>query len=79
MPRFFFDIHDGGTSFDEDGVELLDETAVRRQAMQTLPRIAADEIPMNGDRRHFTVLVSDEGGKPVYSATLTYTGLWLHR
>ena len=37
------------------------------------------EIPKDGDRRTFTVLVTYEDGHPVYSATLNYTGLWLLR
>ena len=79
MPRFFFDIRDGFVTHDEDGTELPNVEAVRKAAMDLLPQVAADEIPADGDRRHFTVLVTDEGGHPVYSATLTYTGLWLLR
>ena len=79
MPRFFFDIHDGGTTRDDLGVELPDHEAVRKHAMEALPSIAAEEIPLDGDRQHFVVLVTDDEGHPVYSATLTYTGLWLRR
>ena len=79
MPRFFFDIHNGVVTHDEDGTELPDVEAVRKHAMSVLPKIAADEIPANGDRRHFAVVVTDEDGHSVYSATLTYTGLWLLR
>ena len=79
MPRYFFDIHDTGSARDDEGIELPSIEAVRGMAMQALPRIAADEIPADGDQRHFTMLVTDEDGHPVYSATLTYTGLWLLR
>ena len=48
-------------------------------AMASLPKIAPDEIPRDGDRRHLTVLVTDEDGHPVHSVSLTYTGLWLLR
>ena len=80
MPRFFFDIHDDKKiTHDEVGVELPDMPVVRETAMKALPKIAADEIPQDGDRQHFAVLVTDEDGRPVYSATLNYTGLWLLR
>ena len=79
MPRFFFDIHDGTHTRDDEGVVLPDMSAVRAKAMTILPKIAADEIEGDSDRHHFTVLVSDEDGKAIYSATLTYTGVWLLR
>lgn len=79
MPRYFFDIHDSGSTRDEDGTECASLDAVRLQAMRTLPDIAREEIPKDGDRRTFTVLVTDEDSKPIYSATLNYTGLWLLR
>ena len=79
VARFFFDIHDGSVTHDDDGTELPDVEAVRRHARSILPPIAAEEIPTGNDRRHFAILVTDEDGCPVYSATLTYTGLWLLR
>lgn len=80
MPRYFFDIHNGGKIVhDDEGMELPDMPAVRKAAMEALPAIAAEEIPTDGDQQHFAVLVSDEDGHPVYSATLSFTGLWLLR
>lgn len=79
MPRFYFDIHDGGSTRDDEGTECSDLEAVRRQAMRTLPDVARDDLKSDGDRRTFTVLVTDEDGRPVYSAALTFTGLWLQR
>lgn len=79
MPRYFFDIHNGGPRRDDTGTECADLDAVRRAALQFLPDLAREEIPKDGDRRTFTVLVTYEDGHPVYSATLNYTGLWLLR
>ncbi|MDP4026686.1 hypothetical protein Q8W71_29190 [Methylobacterium sp. NEAU 140] len=79
MPRYFFDIHDGGSQHDEAGTECADLAAARMQAVQPLPDIAHEEIPQDGDRRTFTVLVTEENERPVYSATLAYAGLWLLR
>ena len=80
MPRYFFDIHDHHKSnHDEEGLEFSDLEAVRLQAMRILPEIAKDEVPADGDRQTFTVMVTDEDGKPVYSAALNFTGMWLLR
>lgn len=80
MPRYFFDIHDTGKiEKDDTGTEFPDLEAVRKAAMKTLPDIARQEIPKDGDQRSFVVLVTDEDGQPVYSATLSFTGLWLLR
>lgn len=77
MPLFFFDVHDGKITRDDEGQEVADLEAVRRLAMETLPRVAADEISSNGDKQNFVVLVRDEDKRPVYSATLNFVGLWL--
>lgn len=79
MPRYFFDIHNGDPTRDDTGTECLDLDTVRLKAIRTLPDIAREEIPKDGDRRTFTVLVTGEDGRPVYSATLNFTGLWLQR
>ena len=77
--RYFFDIHNGGPKRDDTGTECADLDAVRQQALRTLPEIAREEIPRDGDRQTFTVLVTDDDGHPVYSGTLSYAGLWLLR
>ena len=79
MARYFFDIHDGGSTRDDTGTECADDEAARKIAIRTLPDIARDEIPRDGDRRSFVVLVTSEDGGPVFSATLSYTGVWLKR
>ena len=80
MPRYFFDVHDiRGIHRDDHGHDLPDLEAVRKEAMRTLPEIAYDQMPSDGDRQSYVVLVTDEDGHPVYSATLNYTGLWLLR
>ncbi len=65
MPRFFSDIQDGDEQQrDEEGLELPNGEAVRKTAMRLLPDIARDEVPLDGDRRSFTVIVTDMNGKP---------------
>ena len=78
MPRFFFDVHeDGVVDKDHDGIELADCEEARRQAQALLPAIAYDKIPGDGDHKTYVVFVTDEDGKPIYSATLQFAGLWL--
>ncbi|MDP4002321.1 hypothetical protein [Methylobacterium sp. NEAU K] len=79
MARYFFDIHDGTIQFDEDGTECATLEAARAQAMRLLPDLAREEAPREGDRQNYTVLVTDEDHRPVYSATLSLVGLWLIR
>lgn len=79
MPRYYFDIYDGGVARDDDGTTLEDLPAVRQHVLRLLPDIARDEVPDDGDRRTFSVVVTDEDGKPIYAATLSYTGPWLLR
>ena len=75
---FFFDVYDEDTSFrDEEGTELSDHEAARNSAMKLLPEMARDEVPRDGDRRAFTVVISDADRKAIYTATLSYAGLWL--
>lgn len=78
MPRYFFDIHDGSSLVrDSSGTSCEGREGVRQQAMRALPAIAHDEIPRDGDRQAFTALVRDENGFTVYTATLTFAGLWV--
>jgi len=70
---------DGVSCFDEVGSEPAGLKAVRKQARKALPEIAREALPKGEDQRPFTVLVKDEGGRAVYSATLTDTEIWLDR
>lgn len=78
MTLYFFDTFENGAHIEDDqGLVCNTREQVRFEAMKVLPAIAKDEIPQDGDRQAFTVLVTNEAGAPVYSATLTFAGLWL--
>lgn len=80
MSRYFFDVHiDRKVQRDDTGTDLASLEEVRKTAQQLLPDIAREEIPEDGDQRAIVVLVTDEDGHPVYSASLNYAGLWLIR
>ena len=78
MARYYFDIHDGRSLMrDEVGSECDGPGAVRTEAMVALPQIAQGAIPKDGDRQAYTVLVRDARHLTVYTATLTFAGLWV--
>ena len=78
MARYYFDIHDGhALRRDPEGSECADPGAIKDEAMSTLPAIARDVIPTDGDKQAFMVLVRDENNVTVYTATLTFAGLWV--
>ena len=72
MPRYYFDVHDGERfTRDEDGLELDDIDAARREATQTLSDISGDGLP-DVDRREFVVGVRDGEGTYLLHAVLTF-------
>ena len=76
MPRFFFDISDGGLTVDDTGTEFPSAHAARDAAIKTLPDVAQDEIG-EGQSREVLVLVRNEEGRAIFSASLTLTAKWL--
>lgn len=74
VPRYYFDIENGGLQLDETGTECADLNEVRKAAMQTLPEIARFETE-DGDRHTFTVIARDADRHPVFTTTLSLTGL----
>ena len=78
MPRFFFDIHEDFESYvDETGLDFDDLNCVKKEVQKLLPDLARDELVGDGDRRFFMVLVRNEDGRAIYSATLNYAGVRL--
>lgn len=76
--RYFFDIHDGKRFMrDADGSELSNIEHAKKEARATLPEIARTAIPRGDDHQAFTVLVRDDSGAVVYTATMTFSGLSL--
>ena len=72
MPRYFFDVHDGKHMPDEDGVELPDIDAARKQVWKTLPMMMA-ERPADGNMGcQLRMDVRDESGKHVFHAALAF-------
>jgi hypothetical protein len=70
MPRFFFDVHDGTHIRDEEGVELPDLDAARKQVWNTLPAMAADRAANGNMACQLRMDVRDETGTHVFHAAL---------
>jgi hypothetical protein len=71
MPRYFFDVHDGGRfAPDRIGLELEGLEVAKDEAKKALPDIVKDQMP-DGDRRDFTVDVKDAAGQIVWRITLS--------
>jgi hypothetical protein len=78
MPRFFFDLQvNGQRQSDHEGLECGSMDAVRAEVMRFLPEFADERVPTDRDHRAFVMHVRDEEGRPVYIATVTFTGIWL--
>jgi hypothetical protein len=76
MPRYFFDVTNGGhLTRDDHGIELVDDEEARDQAIALLPDIARDELP-DGDEHEFVAAARNETGEVVYEANLTLHGRW---
>lgn len=74
MPRYFFDVRDGGGFHpDEFGDEFDSFEDARQQCQALLPDIARDELP-DGERLDLSCDVRDDAGRVVYRAELTYRG-----
>lgn len=78
MALYFFDIYDDqNLRVDEVGVDLASAEQACEEARQSLSDIAGDEIHEGVERRSFLILVRNEQKVPIYTATLTFTGLRL--
>ncbi len=73
MPKFYFDLYDGDLfAPDSVGVELSDVHEARREATRTLSEIASQEIPDDGPKRLFRIVVLDENRAIISEARIDF-------
>lgn len=77
MARYFFDFYDDKLHRDAVGSECAGYNDIRMEAMHALPTMTKDQVPKDGNEQAFTVLVRNERNFTVYTATLTFAGIWL--
>jgi uncharacterized protein DUF6894 len=70
VPRYFFDVHDGTFLRDNEGVELRDIDAARKQVWDTLPMMAAQRQADGNMAFQLRMDVRDEAGNHLFHATL---------
>lgn len=71
MPRFFFDVQDGHSSRDDEGVELPDVQAARLQAAEMAGRLLSDTAQRFWDHGELTVVVRGEEGLVLFAVAMT--------
>jgi len=84
VTHYFFDIDDGQHMFrDEIGNECSDLHAVRAEVARTLTAMARDNIAVaplanarNSDQQTIVAFVRNTSNRIVYTATMSFIGLW---
>lgn len=69
MPRYFFNTIDGDRFHDDEGVDLADDTAARREALVLLGEVLRERGDAFWKTGRFTLSVVDEDGGTVASLT----------
>ncbi len=72
VPRYFFDVHDGGFERDNDGVELAGIDEARKQVWRSLPEMTAQREADGNMACQLRMDVRDESGKHVFHAALAF-------
>ncbi len=73
MPRFFFHVHDGATDQDEDGTELPDLTAARKEAVRLAGELLVADSAKFWDEEHWSIDIADELGLVLFTLTFFAT------
>jgi len=76
MPRYYFHIHGpNGTIPDEEGSELPDPDAARKEALLSVREMVAETVKHGGPRKDLRQLwVAGESGKVLFA--IPFGGAW---
>ena len=68
MPKFYFDLFNDITALDQEGIELPDEAAARKQAWTAAAQLVADQL-MLGNRFNpaHRIEVRDDQRRTIYT------------
>lgn len=69
MPRYFFDSIDGDRFHDDEGMDLADDAAARREALVLLGEVLRERGDAFWKTGRFTLSVRNEDGGTVASLT----------
>ncbi|SDA33641.1 hypothetical protein SAMN02799622_05580 [Methylobacterium sp. UNC378MF] len=67
MPRYFFNVHDGHSSLDQEGIDLPSPDVARVMAIRLAGEIFRDEAERMLLGPAWRLAVLDEAGKSVFS------------
>ncbi|MDB5693254.1 MAG: hypothetical protein JWO81_2317 [Alphaproteobacteria bacterium] len=67
MPRYFFHIHDDVVVMDDEGIELPDAEAARREAVAGIREMMCEQLRKGRLALHHRIEVADAAGAPVLS------------
>jgi len=65
MPRYFFHVHNDLDTFDDEGLELADDGAARRSAVDAARAIAADSVRDGSLNLNHTIEIVGADGRLV--------------
>lgn len=66
MPKFFFDVSDGGEVYhDARGVTLADEEAAKLRAFEIVTRLIVGTLHPKDESRDLLCTIRDIGGHPI--------------
>ena len=68
MPLYFFDVYNHHIAIDDEGQDLPDLEAVRREVRDTLPSIIRESVE-GKDKAYARIDVRDAGGRRVMTST----------
>lgn len=77
LADYYFDSFDSPLRRDTIGIERTDQVNIHHEAMRVLPEVAKGEIPKDGQQQAYAVHVRNERNITVYTATLSFAGIWL--
>lgn len=67
MPRYFFNIDDGRSARDIDGIELKDLATAKCEGVKLAGRLICDDAGRFWDRREWGLTVTDSAGLILFS------------
>lgn len=73
MPRYFFDVYDGAVSQDDEGIELPDDEAAKKEATRAVTELAREILAGSEPRKTIHVTVRDEGHHLLFEARIDFT------
>jgi hypothetical protein len=74
MPRYFFNVHDGRSSPDQEGTELPDIGTARAQAVGFSGEVLRDTGAKYWDHPDWRLDVLDEGGRTLFTLRFSAEG-----